>query len=223
MPKPRLCLYTFPPVALLPEVLARVPHDRVHLLLVAPHWPARVWFMDLVSLLDGTPWEIQVRSLSGARGNHTPLPRDVEALGLATEGNQFPEAGLSSEVVETPLNARAPSTRKLYALNWRLFASGAVSGVRTQFTAQLASLGRHPLVSLFSPCFLYSARQLRSSCRLRLPSWDLFVVLEWLLEAPFEPMESVSKKFLTLNMALLLALASLRMVGDLQAAVAPPA
>ncbi|KAK3543338.1 hypothetical protein QTP70_018068 [Hemibagrus guttatus] len=45
--------------------------------------------------------------LSGAGGNLTPPPRDVEALGLA------PEAGLSSEVVETLLNARAPSTRKL--------------------------------------------------------------------------------------------------------------
>ncbi|KAK3573440.1 hypothetical protein QTP86_024649 [Hemibagrus guttatus] len=83
---PRLRLYTFPPVALLPQVLARVRHDR------------------------------------GARGDSPPPPRDVEALGLAPEGDQFLEAGLSSEVVETLLNARAPSTRKLYALKWRLFS-----------------------------------------------------------------------------------------------------
>ncbi|KAK3552406.1 hypothetical protein QTP86_011634 [Hemibagrus guttatus] len=38
-----------------------------------------------------------------------------------------------------------------------------------------------------------------------------------LLEAPFEPMESASEKFLTLKTALLLALASLRQVGDMQA------
>ncbi|KAK3535012.1 hypothetical protein QTP70_001970 [Hemibagrus guttatus] len=50
---PRLCLYAFPPVALLPEVLARVHHDRVHLLLVAPRWPDRVWSADFVSLLVG--------------------------------------------------------------------------------------------------------------------------------------------------------------------------
>ncbi|KAK3512222.1 hypothetical protein QTP70_001104 [Hemibagrus guttatus] len=45
---PRLHLYAFPPVALLPQVLARVHHDGVHLLLVAPRWPARVWFVDLL-------------------------------------------------------------------------------------------------------------------------------------------------------------------------------
>ncbi|KAK3555151.1 hypothetical protein QTP86_009985, partial [Hemibagrus guttatus] len=81
-----------------------------------------------------------------------------------------------------------------------------------------ASLGRHPLVSRF----LRGVRWLRPYCRPRIPSWDLSVVLNRLLEAPFEPMESASEKFLTLKTALLLALASLRWVGDLQAlSVAP--
>ncbi|KAK3520701.1 hypothetical protein QTP70_030577, partial [Hemibagrus guttatus] len=66
-------------------------------------------------------------------------------------------------------------------------------------------------------CFLRGARQLRPSCRPRLPSWYFFLVLDRLLEAPFEPMESASEKFLTLKTALLLALASLRQVGDMQA------
>ncbi len=34
---------------------------EVSLLLVAPFWPGRVWFSDLISLLDGSPWEIPVR------------------------------------------------------------------------------------------------------------------------------------------------------------------
>ncbi|XP_060741844.1 uncharacterized protein LOC132856323 [Tachysurus vachellii] len=67
---PSLRLYAFPPVALLPQVLARVRHDQVNLLLVAPRWPSRVWFTDLVSLLNGTPWEVPVRRdlLSQAQG-----------------------------------------------------------------------------------------------------------------------------------------------------------
>ncbi|KAK3536542.1 hypothetical protein QTP86_013738, partial [Hemibagrus guttatus] len=65
-------------------------------------------------------------------------------------------------------------------------------------------------------------RRLRPSCRLRLPSWDLSVVLDGLLEAPFEPMESASEKFLTLKTALLLALVYLRQVGDLQALLVVP-
>ncbi len=67
---PRLRLYTFPPIALLPGVLERVHRDGVRLLLVAPFWPGRVWFSDLISLLDGSPWEIPVRRdlLSQAEG-----------------------------------------------------------------------------------------------------------------------------------------------------------
>ncbi|XP_077061833.1 uncharacterized protein LOC143714498 [Siphateles boraxobius] len=60
-PWPRSRLYAFPPIALLPGVLERVRRDGVSLLLVAPFWPARVWFADLISLLDGSPLELPVR------------------------------------------------------------------------------------------------------------------------------------------------------------------
>ncbi|CAM4449878.1 unnamed protein product [Leuciscus chuanchicus] len=51
----------------------------------------------------------------------------------------------------------------------------------------------------------------------RVPSWDLSVVLEGLTEAPFEPLESAPERILTLKVALLLALSSLKCIGDLQA------
>lgn len=43
--------------------------------------------------------------------------------GLAPEGSQLIDSGLLTEGVETILSSRAPSTRKLYALKWRLFVS----------------------------------------------------------------------------------------------------
>ncbi len=49
------------------------------------------------------------------------------------------------------------------------------------------------------------------------PSWDLSVVLEGLVTAPFEPLESASERIMTLKVTLLLALTSLKRVGDLQA------
>ena len=51
----------FPPIALLPGVLERVRRDGISLLLVAPLWPARVWFSDIILLLDGPPWELPIR------------------------------------------------------------------------------------------------------------------------------------------------------------------
>ncbi len=68
---PRLRLYAFPPIALLLGVLERVRRDRVLLLLIAPRWPGRVWFSDLISLLDGPPLVLPVRKdlLSQAGGS----------------------------------------------------------------------------------------------------------------------------------------------------------
>ncbi len=52
---------------------------------------------------------------------------------------------------------------------------------------------------------------------LGVPSWDLSIVTEGLMAAPFEPLESAPERILTLKVTLLLALASLKSVGDLQA------
>ncbi len=53
----------------------------------------------------------------------SPPPGVMEAVGVAPEGAQLIASGLSTEVVETILQSRAPSTRKLYGLKWRLFTS----------------------------------------------------------------------------------------------------
>ncbi|KAI2652610.1 Gag-Pol polyprotein [Labeo rohita] len=45
---PRLRLYAFPLITLLPGVLERVCWDGDRLLLVAQYWPARAWFSDLI-------------------------------------------------------------------------------------------------------------------------------------------------------------------------------
>ncbi len=73
---PRLRMYAFPPIALLPGVLERVRRDDVLLLLVAPYWPGRPWFADLVALLEDSPWEIPVlRDLLSQAGGTILHPR----------------------------------------------------------------------------------------------------------------------------------------------------
>ncbi len=42
----------------------------------------------------------------------SPPTRNVETVGLASEGAELIDSGLSTEVVETILHFRAPSTRK---------------------------------------------------------------------------------------------------------------
>ncbi len=75
------------------------------------------------------------------------------------------------------------------------------------------SLGKHNLVIRF----LRGARRLNPPRPHLVPSWDLPSVLSALRGAPFEPLQSVELKFLSLKTVLLSALATVKRVGDLQA------
>ncbi|KAL0198713.1 hypothetical protein M9458_007253, partial [Cirrhinus mrigala] len=102
---PRLRLYAFPPIALLPGVLERVRRD--------------------LSMVRGPDFPPRRLSLGDSPGRHhsPPSPGVVEVMGVASEGAHLVASGLSTEVVETILQSRAPSSRKLYALKWKLFTS----------------------------------------------------------------------------------------------------
>ncbi len=53
----------------------------------------------------------------------SPPSITMETVGLSSEGDQLIDLDLSTEVVETILHSRAPSTRILYALKWKVFTS----------------------------------------------------------------------------------------------------
>ncbi len=79
-------------------------------------------------------------------------------------------------------------------------------------------IGRDPLVSRF----LRGTLRLRPAAHTRVPTWNLAIVQQGLSLAPFKPFEEVPAKFLTLKTLFLLAISSLKRIGDLQAlSVAP--
>ncbi len=75
------------------------------------------------------------------------------------------------------------------------------------------SIGKNPLAIQF----LRGIRRLRPPVRPRMPTSDLAVVLEALSKAPFVPLEEVPLRFLTAKTVFILAISSLKRVGDLQA------
>ncbi len=75
------------------------------------------------------------------------------------------------------------------------------------------SLEKHDLIVRF----LKGARRMNPSRSPLLPSWDLSIILAGLQRGPFEPLDSVELKFLSLKTALLTALTSIKRVVDLQA------
>ncbi len=73
------------------------------------------------------------------------------------------------------------------------------------------SVGKHDWVVRF----LRGARRLNPPRPPSIPSWDLSLVLRALQQGPFEPLQTVEPKFLSMKTLLLLALASIKRVGDL--------
>ncbi len=75
------------------------------------------------------------------------------------------------------------------------------------------SVGKHDWVVRF----LRGARRLNPPRPPSIPSWDLSLVLRALQQGPFEPLQTVEPKFLSMKTLLLPALASIKRVGDLHA------
>ncbi len=53
--------YAFPPVRLLAQTLCKVREEEEQILLVAPYWPTRTWFPELMLLVTAPPWQIPLR------------------------------------------------------------------------------------------------------------------------------------------------------------------
>ena len=74
-------------------------------------------------------------------------------------------------------------------------------------------VGQHPLVRQF----MKGANHLRPVSKSLVPSWDLALVLDSLSRPPFEPLEGLELKLLSLKTALLLALVTAKRVSDIHA------
>lgn len=70
-------------------------------------------------------------------------------------------------------------------------------------------VGMHPLII----CLIRGSRRLRTSFRAKIILWYLAIVLEGLVEDPFEPLELATDKLLTLKMVFLMAITSLKKKG----------
>ncbi len=160
------------------------------------------------AVIDGMPAKVQ-ETIASARA---PATRKL----YSSKWGVFESWCLTRAI--DPVNC--PVGPLLEFLQERLTAGAAAITLRVYVAAIAARreldeipLGRHRMVS----AFMRGVRRLRPVRPTAVPSWDLSVVLEGLVMAPFEPLESASERILTLKVVILLALTSLKRVGDLQA------
>jgi hypothetical protein len=51
-------LYAYPPLDILPMVIQKIGRDSTTLILIAPWWPKRSWFLGLLALLRDFPRQL---------------------------------------------------------------------------------------------------------------------------------------------------------------------
>ncbi len=103
---------------------ARSGRSERPVILIAPNWPNQPWFPDLTELLIAPPWPIPVRKdmLSQVDGSvWHPNPELWNLHVWVASGLSGELDALQARVVGTLTEARAPSTRRLYALKWGVF------------------------------------------------------------------------------------------------------
>ena len=166
--------------------------------------------------------------------------------GLEIERQRLRALGCSDEIALSIQNSRKGSTLKLYDRHWANFSKWcnsrgvnpascdgtqvleflrdgfllglAVSTLRSQWSALKAIRG-----SALDQFDILASRILRSFYLRRpvvhtpVPAWDLPMVLKFLQGPTFEPLTSVSLKFLTLKVFFLVAITSGRRLGEIGA------
>ncbi len=104
---PSLPLYSFSPVALLPQVVRRVREQRHKHILIGPLWRNQPWMSELFQLLKAAPWPIPLRRDLLSQANGTiwhPRPEYGPCMcGCSTGAFRPPE-----RVLNTMAEARAP-------------------------------------------------------------------------------------------------------------------
>ncbi len=120
---PSLPLYAFHPIALLPQVLGRVWGATAHLILIAPLWRNEPWVSELYYLLEAAPWPIPLRWEFLSQTKWHAMASTARVMGPACVVTQQEPFDLPEHVLNTMAEARAPSTRRLYALKCSVFSA----------------------------------------------------------------------------------------------------
>ena len=116
--------YAFPPFHLIPSVINKIRTAQCKVVLIAPFWPNRTWFPELLNLLISSPITLPIRpnlleQLHGKFLHQNPGLLQLHAWELSNNPSEIKK--ISKEVADHVSRARRESTRKVYDAKWRVF------------------------------------------------------------------------------------------------------
>ena len=120
-----LDLYAFPPFALVGRVIARVQQSsRVAMTLVAPLWPEKEWFADLLLLLTQQPLVLPLLGQAASAAPLQPVPSRrprAEPSRVATLKRHYRKSGFSGRAARVLSGVLRESSSRLYQSRWKIF------------------------------------------------------------------------------------------------------
>ena len=119
-----LDLYAFPPFPLVGRVIARVQESsRVAMILVAPLWPEKEWFADLLLLLTQPPLALPCWDKLLRQPHCNLFHQGVHALNLHAWRlkRHYRKSGFSGRAARVLTGVLRESSSRLYQLRWRIF------------------------------------------------------------------------------------------------------
>ncbi|CAC5368900.1 unnamed protein product [Mytilus coruscus] len=227
----KMWAYAFPPICLIPKVLKHISQFKCRLILIAPMWPRRHWYTELLPKSFASPIKLPTRQNLLYQPNTTiyhPNPEvfKLTAWQLSTTISEIRDFQEKLESFSEHHGDRAHT--KTMLVNSKdlivvvLYTSGlqyrTIAGCRSMLSSLLppidnVPIGQHP----------YMIRLLRGVFNSRppkvnlVPEWDLQKVLDMLQKSPFEPLLKADVKCLTYKVVFLTAITTFRRCSDIQA------
>ena len=125
IPWENLVAYAIPPTALLPKVVQKLQSQMCRLLLIAPGWPSKLWFWDLVEMSLDVPRRLpQIRTLLKQpmnnlfHSNPASLNLHIWYLGAHRCNNEGSLQRWQRELLHL---MQRLSTRAIYSSKWSVF------------------------------------------------------------------------------------------------------
>ena len=185
---------------------------------VAPLWPEKEWFADLLLLLTQPPLPPALVGQSASAAPLQPLPPRrprAEPSLVATLKRHFRKLGFSGRAARVLSGCLRSSTSHLYQSRWQIFCGwcrcssqshcsssrghlrydkglsvSAVKGYSSALNSVLALKGRDLASSREITMLLRSFSRSVDPVELCPPAWDVALVLQSLTGAPYEPLRT---------------------------------
>uniref|UniRef100_A0A2D4HVC6 Uncharacterized protein n=1 Tax=Micrurus lemniscatus lemniscatus TaxID=129467 RepID=A0A2D4HVC6_MICLE len=121
---PKGLLYAFPPLPLILAVIRKTLQQKAEILLVAPYWPRRPWFEDLVSLSVSCLWRIPPERVYLSQSSIQHLePQWLQLTAWHLRGDCYKKVDLPTQIINTIQADRRQSTIRIYETTWRVFCN----------------------------------------------------------------------------------------------------